>query len=369
MSYRQQTSFGGSVSIGMRHWLGEGEHHTGLYRSRECESGEDMSTIESYKSILGGFVRPESGKKGDDCLVNKAVTTTRGPVMDRETRKAFLRQVDDDDDDEDVIVEDVLPLGAATTPVHPGRRVVSSSLSEDSPQALDASAVKSMNKHLDGMFDSIMKEMFSPEVGGKALSFDETAVEEDFTIKASPSPRRQNHHHASSSPDAKHEYISENKIRDENIVLDIGNASPLLRRMREIEERKKNIMPVPSSPAPQAEQTTQDEKNLSGSIEMVEEGRVSGKGVAPLVHYFETGGAQKPPLPGIGHRLKLSYAKLKKKSPARIVRVLEDTIVPYVVGKRKLLCHVGKPRLWAVAAIAYIVLIHILLIGTKLHRQ
>lgn len=361
MSYRQQTTFGGSVSIGVRHWLGEGQQHTGLYRSRESEAGEDMSTKESYGSILGGFIRPESGKRRDDSVVNKAVTTKRGPVMDRETRKAFLRQMDDEDDDDMTIegdgVGDVLPLDVESTPVHGGTRGLSS-LGEGSPQVLDVSAVKSMNKHLDGMFDAIMKEMFSPEMGGKALSFDDdddARLEEDFTIMASPSPRK------------KH-VDSQRNTKDENVVLDMGNASPLLRRMREIEERKKNIMPVPSSPAAQAEQTTQD-KDCSEAIEMLEEGRVSEKGVAPLVHYFETGGAQKPPLPGIGHHLRLSYAKLKKQSPTKIVRVLEDTIVPYVLGKRKVLYNVGKPRLWAVAAIAYIVLIHLLLIGTKLHRQ
>lgn len=361
MSYRQQTSFGGSVSFGVRHWLGEGEQHTGLYRSRESETEEDMSTTEPYRSILGGFIRPESGKRRDDSVVNKPVTTKRGPVMDRETRKAFLRQMDDEDDD--IIIEgdgvgDVLPLDVETTPVHGGTRGTSF-LGEDSSQALDVSAVKSMNKHLDGMFDAIMKEMFSPEMGAKALSFDDededTRLEEDFKILASPSPRK------------KHE-DSQRNTKDENIVLDMGNASPLLRRMREIEERKKNIMPIPSSPAPQAEQTTHD-KDCSEAIEMLEEGRVNEKGVAPLVHYFETGGAQKPPLPGIGHHLRLSYAKLKKQSPTKIVRVLEDTIVPYVLGKRKVLYNFGKPRLWAVAAIAYIVLIHILLIGTKLHRQ
>lgn len=226
-----------------------------------------------------------------------------------------------------------------------------------------------VSKHLHGMFDDIMKEVFlNEEKEGDVNRAQETMNDADgFRIAACPSPTRGVL--SFRQPPVEGQDSSRN-----DIVLNMEDMSPLLERMREIDRaRNKNIaLPSSSHPSPTLDEETIDLEIQQGTRHGSE---LTSNHVPSLVNFFDSrssrtknnlkikeGGhllptSAKPPLPS--PRGALEYLG-RFKIDSRYAKKMDQLLAMMHRTTR------GRRVIFTMIALAYLVAIHVYLITSKL---
>ena len=245
------------------------------------------------------------------------------------------------------------PDDACKTPGHAG------TMSEEG-QPLPST----VSKHLNGMFDDIMKQVFLEDGHGQGEAPQE---DEGFRIAACPSPTREAR--------SFRQPITEERQRDE-VVLNMEDMSPLLERMREIDRARNGNIALPlSTQAP----TVADE---AVDLEIQQTVTSTRKHVPSLVHFFDAHASQastdekreqemaakrapvhgRPPLPS-PHSFVKSLEEYLVAS--RYSKKLEHIMLKHVLPVMHRTTH-GKRMIFAMIALAYLVAIHVYIITSKL---
>lgn len=217
-----------------------------------------------------------------------------------------------------------------------------------------------VSKHLNGMFDEIMKEVFRED------THDGTSHEEEvFRIAACPSPTRG----AQSSSQPKIE-----DRRKENVVLNMQDMSPLLNRMREIDRARNGNIALPLSSKPSS---VTDE---AVDLEMQQDVTSARKNVPSLVNFYDSYDGQnkrpqkapgrgKPPLPAPQGVVKYLESLVGPQYSKKVEQMMHVNVLPLVQKNVLPLMHRithGKRMVFAMIAMAYIVAIHVYIITSKL---
>jgi hypothetical protein len=217
---------------------------------------------------------------------------------------------------------------------------------------------------LNGMFDDIMKEMFSDR--GQVEAAPEESEEEDFRIVACPSPTRQLA--GWTTKDSPKRAVDmemggncalddDGKQEAHEVVLRMDDMSPLLQRMREIDRDRKDIASLNSSKS----------NYVSSMITYFDQGGLrdsQSTDVGPLLPTHVSHGKTKPPLYEQAHDSLSSFLRVVKRHAIgrKVVNVVSDTVLPKVWGATR-----GPKRLMiTIFALAYLVAIHVLLIASRL---
>jgi hypothetical protein len=243
--------------------------------------------------------------------------------------------------------------------------VVQQSVKGDAAQGrMDAEGVNSVSKHLNGMFDDIMKEMFSDR--GQVEAAPEESEEEDFRIVACPSPTRQLA--GWTTKDSPKRAVDmemggncalddDGKQEAHEVVLRMDDMSPLLQRMREIDRDRKDIASLNSSKS----------NYVSSMVTYFDQGGLrdsQSTDVGPLLPTHVSHGKTKPPLYEQAHDSLSSFLRVVKRHAIgrKVVNVVSDTVLPKIWGATR-----GPKRLMiTIFALAYLVAIHVLLIASRL---
>ena len=260
------------------------------------------------------------------------------------------------------LTKEVVEQEETTTPL-----VVQRSVKGDAGQGrMDAEGVNSVSKHLNGMFDDIMKEMVSEQ--GQIEAAPEESEEEDFRIVACPSPTRQLARWTTKDIPIRTVDVEEGgncaldddddgKQEAHEVVLRMDDMSPLLQRMREIDRDRKDIASLNSSKS----------NYVSSMVTYFDQGSLGdsqGTDVGPLLPTHVSHGKTKPPLYEQAHDSLSSFLRVVKRHAIgrKLVNVVSDTVLPKVWGATR-----GPKRLMiTIFALAYLVAIHVLLIASRL---
>lgn len=218
-----------------------------------------------------------------------------------------------------------------------------------------------VSKHLNGMFDDIMKEVFREDTHDTG---DISREEEGFRIAACPSPTRDVESFRQPMIEAG---------RKEDVVLNMQDMSPLLDRMREIDRARNGNIALPVSAQPS------DVVDEAVDLEMQQDAAPARKQVPSLVHFYDSYNGQKkqrapgkPPLPTT-HGAVTSFARLSTilgpQYSKKVEQMMHKNVLPLVQKNVLPLMHRithGKRMIFAMIALAYLVAIHVYIITSKL---
>lgn len=243
------------------------------------------------------------------------------------------------------------PDDACKTPGHAG------TMSEEG-QPLPST----VSKHLNGMFDDIMKQVFHEDGHAQGEGSQE---DEGFRIAACPSPTREAR--------SFRQPIMEERRRDE-VVLNMEDMSPLLERMREIDRARNGNIALPlSTQGP----TVADE---AVDLEIQQSVTSTRKHVPSLVHFFDAHASQssrdekrqemaakstqvhgKPPLPSHSFVKSLEEYLVGSGYSKKLEHIMQKHVLPVMHRTTH-----GKRMIFAMIALAYLVAIHVYIITSKL---
>lgn len=248
----------------------------------------------------------------------------------------------------------------------PARAVVQQSVNGAASQGrMDGEGVNSVSKHLNGMFDDIMKEMFSDQ--GQIHAAPEESEDDDFRIVACPSPTRELAGWTTKDIQKHVDDVElgvsctldvDGKKQADEVVLRMDDMSPLLQRMREIDRERKDVASLNSSKS----------NYVSSMVTYFDQGSCGDSqstDVGPLLPMHVSHGKTKPPLYEQAHDGFASLLRVVKRHAIGryMMNVVSDTVLPKIWGVTR-----GPKKLMiTIFALAYLVGIHVLLIASRLH--